>query len=164
MKERLLAASGFKAELQLRAGNKAYVFISTFKRTYLLFISQHRQRRHDSAISSRFLSFSPSLSRLPLIKRIKQSVICSPPSNTHYCVELAPCEWVRAFVHVPESPMPHLHTKPQEPVSCHVRMTTEANQKSIALVPLWNAQKQICHFILNKITFTWYPPHKMSTS
>lgn len=50
MKEHLLPASGFKAVLQLRTGNKAYVFISTFKRTYLLFISRHQQMRDDSSL------------------------------------------------------------------------------------------------------------------
>lgn len=43
------AASGFKAVIQLHAGNKACVFISTLKRTYLLFIS-HCQERHDSVL------------------------------------------------------------------------------------------------------------------
>lgn len=60
--------------------------------------------------------------------------------------------------------MPHLHIKSTEPVSCHPWMTTVANQKRITLVPLWNAQKQICHYILNKITFTCYLPNKMSAS
>lgn len=39
-------------------------------------------------------------------------------------------------------------------------MTSVVNQKHIALVPLCNTQKQICHYILNKITFTWYLPKK----
>lgn len=38
------------AVIQPYAGNKAYVFISTFKRTYLLFISHRQEKRHDSTL------------------------------------------------------------------------------------------------------------------
>lgn len=40
-----------------------------------------------------------SRSKLPLIKRIKQSVIFSPPYNIRYCVAFAPvCEYVHVCV------------------------------------------------------------------
>lgn len=82
MKEHLLPASGFKAALQLRAGNKANVFISTFKRAYLLFISRHQQSDDDSSLFFLFLSLQNSSDEKKK-KRSNQSL----PSPATFAVE-----------------------------------------------------------------------------
>ena len=107
------------------------------------------------------------LSKLPLIKRLKQSVTFSPPHIIRRCTAMAPvcvcvfvfvcvCVCVRAraasvnvSVHV--SLMLHLYTKRTEPVSCQPWMTTVANQRRVTLVTMYETQKTC--LTLSKITF-----------
>lgn len=78
------------------------------------------------------------------------------------------CVSVCVCVSAVRSPMPHLHTEAQKQFAVIRGMTTEANQKRTATCTfVQHARKkksQICHLILNKITFTQLPPHKMSAS
>lgn len=99
-----------------------HMFSSRLLREPTCYLYPVSSRREMTASS---LLFAFPLSKISLIKRIKQSVIFSPPYSIHCCAALAPlcvcvcCIWLVSL-------MPHLHIKSAEPVSCHPRMTTSA--------------------------------------
>lgn len=104
------------------------------------------------------------------------------PSNTHYCVKLARvhvCVYARVFGaclcergSVPDASPTYRNTRSSWLSSAE--MKTEANQKSTATCTFGakctakkatkKNKKQICHRVLNKITFTRLPLHTMSAS